>query len=204
MIMVGEIRDNETARIAVQAALTGHLVLSTLHTNDAASSVTRLVNIGIEPYLIAASMNAAAGPASGPPDLHQVQGAVQGPDQMRKYIREGGQQAERDRPRSRLRRLSRLRVRRPGRHLRAAGHRRQVPRHDQPGHFREQHAPRVPRERPRHPLRRRHQEGASRGSPRSRRSCASPRCTGRTRTRNSSRISSDPDAIGLSGQDDHT
>jgi type IV pilus assembly protein PilB len=59
IIMVGEIRDNETARIAVQAALTGHLVLSTLHTNDAATSVTRLVNIGIEPYLIAASLNAA-------------------------------------------------------------------------------------------------------------------------------------------------
>jgi type IV pilus assembly protein PilB len=57
VIMVGEIRDNETARIAVQAALTGHLVLSTLHTNDAASSITRLVNIGIEPYLIAASLN---------------------------------------------------------------------------------------------------------------------------------------------------
>jgi type IV pilus assembly protein PilB len=59
VIMVGEIRDNETARIAVQAALTGHLVLSTLHTNDAATSVTRLVNIGIEPYLIAASLNAS-------------------------------------------------------------------------------------------------------------------------------------------------
>jgi type IV pilus assembly protein PilB len=57
VIMVGEIRDNETARIAVQAALTGHLVLSTLHTNDAACSITRLVNIGIEPYLIAASLN---------------------------------------------------------------------------------------------------------------------------------------------------
>ncbi len=58
VIMIGEIRDNETARIAVQAALTGHLVLSTLHTNDAASSITRLVNIGIEPYLISASLNA--------------------------------------------------------------------------------------------------------------------------------------------------
>jgi type IV pilus assembly protein PilB len=57
IIMIGEIRDSETARIAVQAALTGHLVLSTLHTNDAASSVTRLVNIGIDPYLIAASLN---------------------------------------------------------------------------------------------------------------------------------------------------
>jgi len=58
IIMIGEIRDNETARIAVQAALTGHLVLSTLHTNDAAGSITRLVNIGIDPYLIAASLNA--------------------------------------------------------------------------------------------------------------------------------------------------
>jgi len=58
IVMVGEIRDNETARIAVQAALTGHLVLSTLHTNDAPSSITRLVNIGIDAYLIAASLNA--------------------------------------------------------------------------------------------------------------------------------------------------
>ena len=48
--MVGEIRDRETAEIAVQAALTGHLVLSTLHTNDAASAVTRLVDMGIEPF----------------------------------------------------------------------------------------------------------------------------------------------------------
>jgi type IV pilus assembly protein PilB len=58
VIMIGEVRDNETARIAVQAALTGHLVLSTLHTNDAAASIPRLVDIGIEPYLIAASLNA--------------------------------------------------------------------------------------------------------------------------------------------------
>jgi type IV pilus assembly protein PilB len=58
VIMVGEIRDEDTSRIAVQASLTGHLVLSTLHTNDAPSTVTRLINIGIEPYLIAASVNA--------------------------------------------------------------------------------------------------------------------------------------------------
>ncbi len=56
IIMLGEIRDPETARIAVQAALTGHLVLSTLHTNDAASAVTRLRNLGVEPYLISASL----------------------------------------------------------------------------------------------------------------------------------------------------
>lgn len=57
VIMVGEIRDAETSRIAVQAALTGHLVLSTLHTNDAPSSITRLVNIGVEPFLIGAAVN---------------------------------------------------------------------------------------------------------------------------------------------------
>jgi len=57
VIMVGEIRDHETALTAVQAALTGHLVLSTLHTNDAAGSITRLVNIGLEPFLVAAAVN---------------------------------------------------------------------------------------------------------------------------------------------------
>ncbi len=56
MILVGEIRDLETAEIAIQAALTGHLVLSTLHTNDAPGAVTRLVDMGIEPFLVAASL----------------------------------------------------------------------------------------------------------------------------------------------------
>jgi general secretion pathway protein E len=56
VIMVGEIRDLETAQIAIQASLTGHLVLSTLHTNDAASAITRLVDMGIEPYLISSSV----------------------------------------------------------------------------------------------------------------------------------------------------
>ena len=54
IIMVGEIRDLETAEIAVKAALTGHLVLSTLHTNDAPSTITRLIDMGIEPFLVAA------------------------------------------------------------------------------------------------------------------------------------------------------
>ncbi|MCC6239262.1 MAG: Flp pilus assembly complex ATPase component TadA [Phycisphaerales bacterium] len=58
VVMLGEIRDAETAHIAVQASLTGHLVLSTLHTNDAPASVTRLINIGVEPYLIASAVNA--------------------------------------------------------------------------------------------------------------------------------------------------
>jgi len=56
IIMIGEIRDLETAEIAIQASLTGHLVLSTLHTNDAASAVTRLIDMGIEPYLISSSV----------------------------------------------------------------------------------------------------------------------------------------------------
>ncbi len=60
IIMVGEIRDAETAQIAVRAALTGHLVLSTLHTNDAVSTLVRLVNIGVEPFLVATAVNVAA------------------------------------------------------------------------------------------------------------------------------------------------
>jgi type IV pilus assembly protein PilB len=57
IIMVGEIRDYETAEVAIKSALTGHLVLSTLHTNDAPSTVTRLLNMGIEPFLVTASVN---------------------------------------------------------------------------------------------------------------------------------------------------
>jgi type IV pilus assembly protein PilB len=57
IILVGEIRDFETAEIAVKAALTGHLVLSTLHTNDAPSTINRLMNMGIEPFLIASSVH---------------------------------------------------------------------------------------------------------------------------------------------------
>lgn len=56
IVMIGEIRDLETAEIAIQAALTGHLVLSTLHTNDAASSVARLLDMGVEPYLISSAL----------------------------------------------------------------------------------------------------------------------------------------------------
>jgi type IV pilus assembly protein PilB len=58
IILVGEIRDLETAEIAIQAALTGHLVFSTLHTNDAASALTRLMDIGVKPFLVSASVQA--------------------------------------------------------------------------------------------------------------------------------------------------
>jgi len=56
VIMIGEIRDQETAQVAIQASLTGHLVLATLHTNDACASVTRLLDMGVEPYLLASSL----------------------------------------------------------------------------------------------------------------------------------------------------
>jgi general secretion pathway protein E len=58
VILVGEIRDLETAEIAIQAALTGHLVFSTLHTNDAASAVTRLIDMGVEPFLVSSAVQA--------------------------------------------------------------------------------------------------------------------------------------------------
>ena len=58
VVLIGEIRDSETAEIAIQASLTGHLVFSTLHTNDAPSALTRLVDMGIEPYLVASSLEA--------------------------------------------------------------------------------------------------------------------------------------------------
>jgi type IV pilus assembly protein PilB len=61
IIMVGEIRDLEVGEIAVEAALTGHLVLSTLHTNDAPATVTRLLNMGIEPFLVVASLKCHCG-----------------------------------------------------------------------------------------------------------------------------------------------
>ncbi|NCC53087.1 MAG: type II/IV secretion system protein [Spartobacteria bacterium] len=61
IIMVGEIRDLETAEIAIQASLTGHLVFSTLHTNDAAGAVTRLIDMGVEPFLIASTLEAVLG-----------------------------------------------------------------------------------------------------------------------------------------------
>ncbi|MBE0535669.1 MAG: Flp pilus assembly complex ATPase component TadA [Phycisphaerae bacterium] len=90
IIMVGEIRDNETARIAVQAALTGHLVLSTLHTNDAPSSVSRLVNIGIEPYLIAASLNGILAQRLVRRICDNCKEPFKVPENMRKYVQHAG------------------------------------------------------------------------------------------------------------------
>jgi type IV pilus assembly protein PilB len=60
IVLVGEVRDFETAEVAIKAAMTGHLVLSTLHTNDAPSSINRLMNMGIEPFLVASSVHLVA------------------------------------------------------------------------------------------------------------------------------------------------
>ena len=90
IVMIGEIRDNETARIAVQAALTGHLVLSTLHTNDAASSITRLVNIGIDAYLIAASLNGVLAQRLVRKICPKCKQTYQVPEHMRKYVERSG------------------------------------------------------------------------------------------------------------------
>ena len=82
IIMIGEIRDLETAQIAVQASLTGHLVLATLHTNDAASAVTRLADMGVEPYLLASTPARRARAAAG---AHAVPGLprARAPDRRR-------------------------------------------------------------------------------------------------------------------------
>jgi general secretion pathway protein E len=80
VIMIGEMRDRETAEIAIQAALTGHLVFSTLHTNDAPSGVTRLVNMGIEPYLVAATVEGILAQRLVRVVCQQCQGAETGCD----------------------------------------------------------------------------------------------------------------------------
>ena len=89
IIMVGEIRDLETAQMAIQASLTGHLVLSTLHTNSAAASITRLMDMGVDDYLLASTLTGVlaqrlvrrlcprcAAPADAPPPLLQGDGVV--------------------------------------------------------------------------------------------------------------------------------
>jgi type II secretory ATPase GspE/PulE/Tfp pilus assembly ATPase PilB-like protein/ActR/RegA family two-component response regulator len=92
VILVGEIRDKETANIAIQASLTGHLVLSTLHTNDAASSVTRLVDIGIESYKIAAALKGVVAQRLMRRLCSSCRELAIGevPDRMKKYFPEQG------------------------------------------------------------------------------------------------------------------
>ncbi len=129
VIMVGEIRDKETAEIAIRAALTGHLVFSTLHTNDAAGAVTRLIDMGIEPFLLGQLSGGHSRPASGPQNLSEVQGAVRarrGPSQ--EFQRHSQDRAEREvLSGRRVQQLQSDRHDRPSRHLRAASHHRTDP-----------------------------------------------------------------------------
>ena len=86
VLMIDEIRDNETARIAVQAALTGHLVLSSLHTNDVPNSIYRLFNIGIEPYLIISSLNGILTQRLVRKICDNCKESYMAPDTFRKYL----------------------------------------------------------------------------------------------------------------------
>ena len=123
IIMIGEIRDTETARIAVQAALTGHLVLSTLHTNDAPSSVSRLVNIGIEPYLIAASLNGILAQRLVRRICSNCKEPYEVPDNMQKYLERAKIDPATLMHGEGLRPLPQQRLCRPRRHLRTADRR---------------------------------------------------------------------------------
>ena len=77
VIMIGEIRDQETATIACQAANTGHMVFSTVHSNDAVTALFRLLDLGVEPFMISSALTGRAGPAAGAHPLRGMQGAVQ-------------------------------------------------------------------------------------------------------------------------------
>ncbi len=94
VVMLGEIRDQETARIATQAALTGHMVLSTLHTNDSPSAITRLFNIGVEPYLVAASIRGALAQRLVRRICKNCKEPIKLPDTMKRTIQRMGPQAQ--------------------------------------------------------------------------------------------------------------
>ena len=127
-IMIGEIRDFETAEIAVKAALTGHMVLSTLHTNDASSTITRLLNMGVEPFLVTASVNLVEAQRL----LRKICAGVQGADAhpQGRAAHPGGQgRGDRDGhlhagTRHRVQRLRRHRLQGANRHVRGDDHER--------------------------------------------------------------------------------
>ncbi len=119
-VLIGEIRDRETATIAVEAALTGHLVLSTLHTNDAPGTPSRLLEMGVEPFLVTSALELRGGPAPGPPAVRPVQAAVRAVDRR---AHPGGlaERLERQRDPRRRRRPAGLPPGRRLRHVRADG-----------------------------------------------------------------------------------
>ena len=125
IIMVGEIRDFETAEISVKAALTGHMVLSTLHTNDAPSTINRLLNMGIEPFLVSSAVNCIVAQRLARPNLLRVRdgrsGSRHGAGEGRGPLRRRGQGLPGQEGR-RLRELLRDGLQGPGGDLRGDGH----------------------------------------------------------------------------------
>ena len=120
VIMVGEIRDEETARTAIQAALTGHLVFSTLHTNDAASAITRLINMGVEPYLIGAALNMVLAQRLVRRICAKCREAYEPPRPLRKAIERMGYRDREVLQGRRLPQVPQHGLQRPGRRPRAA------------------------------------------------------------------------------------
>ena len=122
VILVGEIRDADTARIAVQSALTGHFVLSSLHGTDSVAALHRLLDMGIEAFLVASAVVAVVGAAPGAPDLRQLQGAVHARRRGAGGVPAALRRQRQDRllPRRGLQLLRQHRLPRPHRRLRAA------------------------------------------------------------------------------------
>ena len=119
VILVGEIRDLETAEIAIQASLTGHLVFSTLHTNDAPGAITRLLDMGVEPYLVASVLEGCSPSGSSGGSARR---AASRTSPTRRALRRWASTGPRERAalaRRRLRRVPRHRLSRPHGHLRA-------------------------------------------------------------------------------------
>ena len=131
VMMVGEVRDSETADIAIRAALTGHLVFSTVHTNDSASTVTRLIDIGVEPYLVSSSLLCVIAQRLLRTLCNNCKEPIE-PNEQQRFFLEDLKLTPRSVPRRQaddrqgLRRVLPLRLLRPDRHLRGHADRRAV------------------------------------------------------------------------------
>ena len=121
VIMVGEIRDRETAQIAIESALTGHLVLSTLHTNDAPSAITRLIEMGVEPFLVASALECVVAQRLARMLCAELQAAHDHPGEGAAGQRLQGAGGARGLRAGRLPALRRQRLPRPRRALRGDG-----------------------------------------------------------------------------------
>ena len=162
VIMVGEIRDRETAEIAVQAALTGHLVFSTLHTNDSASAFTRLLDMGIEAYLVSSSVIAVMAQRLVRVVCPRCKEPHSPAADERAALGDRGPPGHAALSRQRLRPLREHRLLRPHRHRRTAPRGRRDARADHEAPRREPHQAGRRAQRHGHAARRRHRQGAGR------------------------------------------